>query len=114
MDYEEFLSVLVMKAVSALVNRDRAELAKGHYSVRGSIEHYFNEMDLYPGEFSPPITERDCPYHLYKLNDGAGWRIDAPLKLASGEISDLEVRLAIYRMPTTGGFLIEYQDILVP
>lgn len=97
-----------------MVNRDRTELEKGHYSIRGHVEHYFNEMDLYPGEFSSPATEADCPYHLYKLNDGTGWRIDAPLKLASGEISDLEIRLAIYHIPSTGGFLIRYLDILVP
>jgi len=114
MDHEEFLPALVLKAISAMISRDRVELQKGYYSIRGGIELYFNEMDLYPGKFTSPRTRADCPYHLYKLNDSTGWRVDAPLMLISGDISDLEIRLAIYPMPTTGGFLIEYQDILVP
>ncbi|TSD83035.1 hypothetical protein FFK22_039850 [Mycobacterium sp. KBS0706] len=114
MDDEEFLSVLVLKAVSAMVSRDRAELQKGYYRIRGNIEYYFNEMNLYPGEFVPPATHADCPFHINRLNDGTGWAIDAPLKLTSGEISDLEIRMTIYHIPTTIGFLIAYHDILVP
>jgi len=45
---------------------------------------------------------------MYRLTD----RCSA--KLVSAEVPDLEIRLAIYLMPTTGGILIEYQDILVP